>query len=202
MAMDMEATYRHARPFDVYRSMVRVHGDLFSEHYNMLDFVVKSERGASPLGSARILMLTEDYCIDSVLNVPLVARLSEASPGSELRIASRDEHAELASRFPGRGGVSRLPTVIFLGAPGQALGYWSERSQADHAWMEQFLASDPMPEFALHRGLPTPELSAWMRRRMEAQAPAYRARGWRSVRDELVATLSSAPADAGFFRPT
>lgn len=199
MTTDVEAAYADARSFDAHRSNMRIHGGLFDEHYEQLGFVLATEGGAAPLQSLRILVLTEDYCIDSVLNLPLVARLSEASPGSELRIASRDEHSDLAARFPGRGGVSRLPTVIFLGAPQQVLGYWSERSQVDHAWMERFGASDPMPELVLERGRPTPELAEWMERRMKAQAPVYRAHGWRFVRDELVATAFGGP---GQHRPT
>ena len=185
MPRDVEQAYADGLPLEGYRTRMRVHIRAFSDQYERLAFVREEQTGQAPLGTCRILILTEDYCIDSLLNVPLIARLVEASPGAQLRIASRDAHAELAGCFPGRDGVSRLPTVIILGRSGQVLGYWSERSKRDHAWMKGFVARDPMPELTLNDGRPTPTLANWMERRLASQRPFFETHSWRDVRDEL-----------------
>ena len=197
MSKDVEQTYRDGLGFEAYRAHLRVHARAFSDVYEGLAFVCEEEAGNAPFERCRILVLTEDYCIDSVLNVPLIARLTEASPDAELRIAGRDAHAVLAECFPGRGGVSRLPTAIFLGRSGQVLGYWSERSKHDHEWMATFLERDPMPQIVLDAGTPVPALADWMERRLRSQWPVFRTHSWRAARDELrviAASLDGAPA--------
>ena len=195
MSNDVEQVYRDGLTFEDHRARMRVHVHAFNDLYERLAFVREHETGKAPLVTSRILILTEDYCIDSVLNVPLIARLAEASPGVELRIAGRDSHGELAGYFPGRGGTSRLPTVIFLGRPKQVLGYWSERSKSDHAWMATFLARDPMPTLILDDGRPTPTVADWMERRLASQRPFFETRSWRDARDELRAIANSAASD-------
>lgn len=192
MSGDIEEIYRLGVAFEDYRARMRVHARAFNDVYMRLAFVRDHEIGKAPLGTCRIFILTEEYCIDNVLNVPLIARLAEASPQAELRVASRDAHAEVASHFPGRGGDSRLPTVIFLNRPGQVLGYWSERSNSDQAWMTAFLARDPIPPLILDDGRPTRALSDWMERRLAAQLPFFETRSWRDARDELSAVANAA----------
>jgi len=187
MSGHVEQAYRNGLTFEAYRARMRVHVHAFNDLYGRLAFVREHEAGSAPLAACRILILTEDYCIDSLLNVPLIARLAEASPGTELRIASRDAYARLASCFPGRCGASRLPTVIFLRGPVQVLGYWSERSKSDHAWMTTFQARDPIPALTLDDGHPTGALADWMARRLAAQQPFFETRSWRDVRNELYA---------------
>ena len=192
MSGDVEQAYRGGLTFEAYRARMRVHVHAFNDIYERLAFVREHETGKTPLGSCRILILTEDYCIDSLLNVPLIARLAEVSPGAELRIASRDAHATLARCFPGRGGTSRLPTVIFLRRSMQVFGYWSERSQSDHAWMATFQARDPIPALTLDHGRPTGALVDWMERRLASQRPFFETQSWRDVRNELHAIASAA----------
>lgn len=182
--------YGAARTFEDYRSDLQVHAAAFNKIYDRLQFVLDLAAEVAPFGENRLFILTEDFCVDSALSLPLIARLVEASPCAELRIASRNSHRQLASQFPGRGGVSRLPTVLFLDRQHNVRGYWSERSGQDQLWMNAFLAHDPMPEMIVRDGLPAPVLAAWMDRRLTAQIPFFEAMGWRFVRDELVAVAN------------
>lgn len=193
MTTEIEQTWSAALPFHAYRRQLKVHAQTFNEHYERLAFVSNAEAANAPLPPIRILVLTEEWCPDSVLNVPLVARLAEAS-GAEVRIADLNQHRRVASRFPGRGGVSRRPTVIFLRDPGEVLGHWSERSQRDHRWMAEFTEEDPLPPLEFSDGQPSPSLAAWMERRFAAQRPVYEAEGWQDVRDELRSVVSATEA--------
>jgi len=196
MSGDVEACYASALPFDNYRAQLRVHSVAFNEHYDRLAFVLEEESRKAPMRNARILILTEEYCIDSVLNVPLIARLVEASPEATLRIARRDDNLELAACFPGRGGMSRLPTVIILGHPGKPMLYWSERAEPAHRWMTTFVGLDPMPKLIIEDGLPTSELAAWMSRRFASQRLVFETQGWRDVRNELSVLADSASSNS------
>lgn len=184
---EIVAAYTTALTFQDYRASIRVHARAFNGVYQELKFVQDIEAGNAPLGECHILVLTEDFCIDSVLNVPLIARLVESSPDAQFRIASRNAHQKLASTFPGRGGVSRLPTAILFEPDGRVHGHWSERSRGDQQWMDEFLEHDPMPEIILDNGQPAPAVADWMERRLTAQWPFLKSTSWRFVRDELSA---------------
>jgi len=138
-----------ARPFEDYIQTLRNHSRRFQDHYARLAFIKTAEIASTLFCGLDVLVLTEDWCPDSVLNVPLVARLVEASQAN-LRIGDRSAHQALAKRFPGRGGASRLPTVIVIGPQGVA--HWSERSASAHAWMRDFTLTDPLPDIELKDG--------------------------------------------------
>jgi hypothetical protein len=184
---DVLRTYAAAQDFHQYRGRMRVHARAFTDVYERLQFVRDTEANEAPLGRSRILVLTEDFCIDSVLGLPLIARLAEASPDAELRVASHDAHYRLADKFPARGGISRLPTAIVFNYAGDIMGYWSERSKRDHQWMAAFVAQDPIPEIVLEDGRPVAPLADWMERRLKAQLPYLLSTSWRCARDELAA---------------
>lgn len=171
--------------FAGYRGNLTVHAARFDEVYEKLEFVRHEEAKRAPLGSSRVLVLAEAFCIDAVLNIPLIARLAEASPESVLRFVSRDAHPALAAAHPGRDGQSRVPTVILLNSEGEEQGYWSERSARDHEWMAAFLARDPIPPITLDNGRPTALLADWMTRRFDGQFPFFVSGSWCCVRDEL-----------------
>jgi hypothetical protein len=131
-----------------------------------------------------------------VLNLPLLARLSEASADVELRVASRNKHRTAADRFPGRGGLSRLPTVVLLDSDFDPIGYWSERSAADHGWMSSFTQKDPLPEITLEDTMPAGDFAPWLDRRLKGQLPIFLERNWKSVRGELRTLAQSSRAAA------
>lgn len=129
-----------------------------------------------------------------MLNLPLIAVLGAASFGSSIRVASRDAHPEIAARFPGRSGASRLPTVIFLDAGWNILGHWSERSAKDHEWMANFTSRDPLLTIELDKGHPAGAFAPWLDRRLSSQLPVFLDENWKAVRDELVAVAAAQQA--------
>lgn len=197
MNQEIERVHASGVDFKEYLSGMRVHVEKSRDIYDALGFIPRVPAVRGSLGSSRILVLTEEFCIDSVLNLPLIARLVEASKGAEMRIALRNDNEELACRFAGRGGQSRVPTAIFHDNRGVVRGCWSERSRADHEWMAAFSSTDPIPEILLEEGRPAPTLAAWMERRYRAQRPFLISHGWRFVHDELRAIASGTEALRG-----
>lgn len=189
--------FSHAAGFGDYLAAVRANSARFQQVYQRLEFVSCDRRNAIFPRGTHILALCEPYCADCVLNLPLIARLAEASPDTDFRVASRDRHEALAGRFPGRGGVSRVPTVMLFDIQWGFHGHWSERGRADHEWMSNFTRVDPLPDITLEDGLPSGEFAAWLDRRFDGQLPVFYAENWRVVRDELTALASVPPLAPG-----
>jgi hypothetical protein len=112
-------------------------------------------------GPIHVLVMTEDWCADSLMNLPIVARIVEATPQMDLRIFTRSKSAELNDFYINRG-FPRIPVVTFLDEHFQEIGTWMERSQAAHSKIEEWAAAHP-------EGLESPgnlELSVEERRQL------------------------------------
>ena len=80
--------------------------------------LTSAERMLSPgmHSGMHVLVMTEDWCGDAWMNLPIVARIAETLPDADLRVFVRTAAPELNAYYTGRG-VTRIPVVTFL-APG------------------------------------------------------------------------------------
>jgi hypothetical protein len=145
-------------------------------------------------GSIKALALSEPWCIDAVMNVPLLQRLAEADARLDVRISPLSGNLDLARHFPGREGRARVPTLVFF--RGDHVEHWSERSQPTETWFQEFCRRDPMPPLTIIDDRPaTSLLEAWMARRYEAETVAQGGTLWKSAVlewQELLRRLDSA----------
>ena len=89
-----------------------------------------------------VSVVTEDWCGDSLMNLPILARIVEAAPQMDLRIFVRSETAELTDHFA-ELGITQIPIVTFLDLNFKEIGTWVERSQAAHGRLEEWIAGHP-----------------------------------------------------------
>jgi hypothetical protein len=108
------------------------------------DIVARFKRVSNGL---RILVVAEDWCPDSVIAVPYVARLAAAA-SVPLRIVDRTLGAELMKRHPTPDGRPATPTVVLLRGADE-IGAWVERSSIVQQW---FLSMGANPESARRFG--------------------------------------------------
>jgi hypothetical protein len=186
----IQTIFEQAIPIDDYLAQEQVNRIWFARVREGVQRVADDPASAIFPAHVRLLILSEPYCGDCVLNLPLIAALGAASGSSAIRVASRDAYPEIAARFPGRNGASRLPTVIFLDASWNVLGHWSERSAKDHEWMAHFTSNDPLLTIELDNGHPAGAFASWLERRLSSQLPIFLNDNWKAIRDELVAVAA------------
>ncbi|MBO9405420.1 MAG: thioredoxin family protein [Thermomicrobium sp.] len=87
-----------------------------------------------------ILVITEDWCPDSVQFVPMVIALARRIPTVEVRILRRSEHQDLADRYRRPDGSQAIPTFVLLDAEMQELGYLVERPERATQELREALA--------------------------------------------------------------
>jgi hypothetical protein len=88
------------------------------------------------------LALTEGWCGDSLMNLPILAKIAEAAPGLELRIFIRSQEPELTAAYQARN-VKNIPVFSFFDAAFNELGTWVERSQAAHERVGEWRLANP-----------------------------------------------------------
>jgi hypothetical protein len=91
---------------------------------------------------AHALVMTEDWCPDSLMNLPILARVVEAAPGMDMRIFVRSASPDLEAYYQARD-VRCIPVFTFLDAGFDEIGTWLERPQAAHERLRSWKAAHP-----------------------------------------------------------
>lgn len=73
-----------------------------------------------------VLVITEDWCGDAMMNNPILRRIAEAAD-LDVRAVYRDADTELIDRHLTNGGRS-IPIYLFLDANGEVVAKWGPRA--------------------------------------------------------------------------
>ena len=96
-----------------------------------------------------VLVMTEDWCPDSLMNLPILAAIASASSKMELRIFVRSQQPDLQAAFAERG-IANIPLFVFYAQDFREIGIWVERSRAAHSWVAEWNAANPQFNEFLH----------------------------------------------------
>jgi hypothetical protein len=88
------------------------------------------------------LVMTEDWCPDSLMNVPILARVVEAASEMDMRIFVRSASPDLEAYYQARS-IRCIPVFTFLDADFNEIGTWLERPQAAHERLHGWKAAHP-----------------------------------------------------------
>jgi hypothetical protein len=85
-------------------------------------------------GQWHFLVLSEDWCGDSVNVLPVIERLAAAAGNLDMRIVSREENPDLMEAHLTNGSRS-IPVVIVLDSTFAERGWWGPRPAELQRWM-------------------------------------------------------------------
>jgi thiol-disulfide isomerase/thioredoxin len=88
------------------------------------------------------LVMTEDWCPDSLMALPILARVVEAVPAMDMRVFVRSASPDLETYYQARG-IRCIPVFTFLDAKFNEIGTWLERPQAAHERLHAWKAAHP-----------------------------------------------------------
>lgn len=94
------------------------------------------------------LVLTEGWCGDAAIHVPVLAAIADQAPTITLKTILRTEQPEVMNAYLTNGGKS-IPKLIVLHAETlQPLGTWGPRPQILQAYILELKQQElPLPEF-------------------------------------------------------
>ncbi|MBB5181766.1 hypothetical protein HNQ44_003240 [Planomicrobium koreense] len=98
-----------------------------------------------------ILVITEDWCGDAMMNNAILRKIAEAS-GIKVRCIARDENLELMDRYLTNGGRS-IPKYLILSPDGDVLGTWGPRAPQVQEFVDEQKAKLPEksdPQYEIH----------------------------------------------------
>ena len=109
--------------------------DLWVALYKRVSIPIEISASVEALGGHwHLLVLSEDWCGDSVNIVPIVAKLAESVSNMDMRILARDENLDIMDSH--LTGTSRsIPVIILLNQKFQDCGWWGPRPRELQKWV-------------------------------------------------------------------
>lgn len=90
----------------------------------------------------KLLVLTESRCKDSLMNLPIIVKISDASSFIELRIFERSKNKELGEFFSSKGLVN-IPICWIMDDDFLYRGYWMERPKKAYRIIDDWKKQNP-----------------------------------------------------------
>lgn len=116
----------------------------------------------------KLLVMTEEWCSDCLMNLPILARLAEASEKLEIRFFIRKDWPQLRTFFNTRE-VYSLPTLQIMDEAFNPLMVWVERPQAAHQSLAAWKEAHPEVEHTRRRADLTSEEKRELMREINEQ---------------------------------
>jgi hypothetical protein len=85
-------------------------------------------------GGWHLLVLSEDWCGDAVNTVPVLAKLVESTPNTDLRVLGREANPDLMDSHL-TGSSRSIPVVIVLDEAFEERGWWGPRPTVLQHWV-------------------------------------------------------------------
>ncbi|WP_066390997.1 thioredoxin family protein [Neobacillus mesonae] len=108
----------------------------------------------------RVIVLSEDWCGDALLNNPVLLRVAEGAD-IDVRFLLRDQNLELMDQYLTNGTSRAIPIFVFIDQDGNEIGVWGPRAPEMQALVEKERATLPdkdaadfqEKQMALYKGL-------------------------------------------------
>ncbi|PAV28762.1 thioredoxin family protein [Virgibacillus profundi] len=91
----------------------------------------------------RVIILTEDWCGDAMVNMPILLRLTEAA-NIDVSVLLRDQNLELMDQYLTNGKSRSIPIFVFIDESGNEVAKWGPRAQKVQDFIDQ--SRDALPD--------------------------------------------------------
>jgi hypothetical protein len=112
--------------FPEYLAQMRTNQERFAKR--LADTEINPEDRATMQGrKLKILVITEDWCGDTLVGFPGLARLVEGAPDVEMRVFLRDANPDVMDQYLKRGLYRTIPVFVFFDEQMNELARFMER---------------------------------------------------------------------------
>lgn len=98
-----------------------------------------------PTTGIKVIVLTEDWCGDAMVNIPILLRIAEAT-NIDVRFILRDSNLELMDQYLTNGTARSIPIFIFIDGKGNELAVWGPRAAKIQESFDELKAQLPSVE--------------------------------------------------------
>lgn len=114
-----------------------------------------------------MVVVTEDWCTDCLMNLPILAGIASACSKMEMRVFIRNQWPDLRTYYTSFN-IHSIPVASFLDHEFNLLGHWIERPQSAHLKLAEWKEAHPEIDTLRWRA----DIDADEKRELLAQASA------------------------------
>ncbi|GIP64411.1 thioredoxin [Virgibacillus pantothenticus] len=93
----------------------------------------------------QVIVLTEDWCGDAMLNIPILLKLAEVTD-MNVRMLYRDQNLALMDQYLTNGKSRSIPILIFIDQHGNERTKWGPRAESIQAFVNEAQGTLPNKE--------------------------------------------------------
>ena len=143
---ELQRRFAAGRRYDEYRAHMQHNLDLIGAITPRVRLRQDDERALRALtGPLRVLVVSEDWCPDCALNVPVLMQIAHLNPAFDVRFVGRDDNLDLLA-FARKGERKAIPTFFFFDARWAEIGHWVERPVRADALLLEWDHAHPAPD--------------------------------------------------------
>ena len=142
--MDLNSWFQKGLTKEEYIDLMKVNKEGMVSIYDRFELENEVKYKLEDVQSKKLhaIVLTEDWCGDAKLNIPVLLRLAEAT-NMEVRFVLRDQNLELMDQYLTNGTSRAIPIFIFIDQEGKEVGVWGPRAPEIQAIVEKGRAEFP-----------------------------------------------------------
>lgn len=127
--MELTQWFAKGLTHDEYISGMKVNQNEMKQIYDQFELNDWEKEQAAHLQEKRlkVIVLTEDWCGDAMLNNPVMLRIAEAA-NMEVKFLLRDQNLELMDQYLTNGTSRSIPIFIFMNEKGEEKAVWGPRA--------------------------------------------------------------------------
>ena len=134
--VDYQGVYAQGRTFADFLDKAGAHREEWRSNYNDATVSPALVTRMRALPTRRhLLVVAEDWCLDSLNTVPYIARLVDGGPERlDLRVVNREIGKAVMEAHRTPDGRTATPTIAILGEDWHLVAAWTERPTSIQAW--------------------------------------------------------------------
>jgi hypothetical protein len=131
---------------EVFSQGLTTHKESILRRLSQVNLTVEQRALFTNLKTPRyMVIMTEEWCSDCLMNLPILVKIAEAAPEMEVRIFIRRDWPELRAYYTSQD-IPSIPVATLLDRNFQPVGSWIERPYAAHERLTAWKAAHPEVE--------------------------------------------------------
>lgn len=127
---NLETYFNESQPLNEYIDAMQTNQEALRSIYQSFEAPENDERLAKikDMNYAKVLVITEDWCGDAMMNLPILKHISE-KVNLDVRVFHRDDDTRLIDQYLTNGKSRSIPIFVFMNDQNEQETVWGPRAE-------------------------------------------------------------------------
>lgn len=142
--MELKQWFEKGLTTNQYIDGMQVHKENLQKVYHSFQLSEENKEAllTIPTTGMKVIVLTEDWCGDAMVNIPVLLRIVEET-NIDVRFILRDSNLDLMDQYLTNGTARSIPIFIFIDEEGNELAVWGPRAAKVQQHVDELRAQLP-----------------------------------------------------------